>query len=710
MSHETRIGVDIGGTFTDLVLVDDESGALTVGKLLTTPENPAKAVEAGITALIRDAGANAQSVKTLVHATTLATNGIIERRGGKTALVTTTGFRDAIEIAREGRYDMYDLMIDPPAPLVRRRMRFEVAERILADGSVMVPLEDGQAASVIRDVISSGAETVAVSLLHAHVNPAHERRVAALIAELAPKISVSCSSEVAPEIREYERTSTAIANAYVMPLVASYLKELERRVREIGISGSFYVMLSSGGIATCETAKRFPVRLIESGPAAGVVAAARFARLVNENRLLSFDMGGTTAKACIIDGGEPLVAHEFEVARAARFKKGSGLPILAPAVELIEIGAGGGSIAWVDSMGLLKVGPQSAGASPGPACYGLGGVEPTVTDADLVLGYLDPNFFLGGNMRLDVDAARGAIEERIEGPLGLDLTSAAWGIHRVVGESMAAAAAIHGIERGKDIRAYSLFVFGGAGPVHCWELARALRVARILIPFGAGAMSALGLLAAPLAFDFVRTARQRLDDADWNRINSLFDEMESEGRAILASSGITGEQVTLKRSAEMRYVGQGHETEVAVPPGQLSAASLAVLNSNFETAYRALYHLTIGGGAIEALNWRLRVSGPTPVIGMLRHGESSRYSVSDGGSGSNQPVSAVKGSRRAYFQKRGFVDTPVYDRYALYPGFRVDGPAIIEERESTAIIGVGGRCVVDHHLTLVIEMPQAKLP
>src|SRR5216683_1437728 len=663
MSQGTRIGVDIGGTFTDLVLVDDDSGALTVGKLLTTPENPAKAVEAGIIALIRDAGTNAQSVKTLVHATTLATNAIIERRGGKTALVTTKGFRDAIEIAREGRYDMYDLMIDPPAPLVQRRMRFEVAERILADGSVLVPLEDGQATSVIRKVISSGAEAVAVSLLHAHVNPAHERRVAALLAELAPQISVSCSSEVAPEIREYERTSTALANAYV---------------------------LSSGGIATCETAKRFPVRLIESGPAAGVVAAARFARLVGEHRLLSFDMGGTTAKACIIDGGEPLVAHEFEIARAARFKKGSGLPLLAPAVELIEIGAGGGSIAWVDNMGLLKVGPQSAGANPGPACYGLGGREPTVTDADLVLGYLNTNFFLGGKMRLDVDAARSAIEERIGRPLGLDLTSAAWGIHRVVGENMAAAATIHGIERGKDIRAYSLFVFGGAGPVHCWELARALRVPRILIPLGAGAMSALGLLAAPLAFDFVRTARQRLDDADWNRINSLFDEMEREGRAILASSGITGEQVTLKRSAEMRYVGQGHETEVAIPSGPLSSASLAVLNSNFETAYRALYHLTIGGGAIEALNWRLRVSGPTPAIGLWRRGdrfESPSASRRPAGNSSpNTDAISLKGKRLAYFPEHGFTETPVYDRYALYPGFNVDGPAIIEERESKAII------------------------
>ena len=713
MSQGTRIGVDIGGTFTDLVLIDDDSGALTVGKLLTTPENPARAVEAGIIALIRDAGTNAQSVKTLVHATTLATNAIIERRGGKTALVTTKGFRDAIEIAREGRYDMYDLMIDPPAPLVQRRMRFEVAERILADGSVLVSLEDGQAAGVIREVISSGAEAVAVSLLHAHVNPVHERRVAALLAELAPQISVSCSSEVAPEIREYERTSTALANAYVMPLVASYLEELERRVREMGINGRFYVMLSSGGIATCETAKRFPVRLIESGPAAGVVAAARFARLVGEHRLLSFDMGGTTAKACIIDGGEPLVAHEFEVARAARFKKGSGLPLLAPAVELIEIGAGGGSIAWVDNMGLLKVGPQSAGASPGPACYGLGGREPTVTDADLVLGYLDPNFFLGGKMRLDVDAARSAIEERIGRPLGLDLTSAAWGIHRVVSENMAAAATIHGIERGKDIRAYSLFVFGGAGPVHCWELARALRVPRILIPLGAGAMSALGLLAAPLAFDFVRTARQRLDDADWNRINSLFDEMEREGRAILASSGITGEQVTLKRSAEMRYVGQGHETEVAIPSGPLSSASLAVLNSNFETAYRALYHLTIWGGAIEALNWRLRISGPTPALGIWRHGDTFESAGAPGptagNSSPNAATNSLKGKRLAYFPEHGFKETPVYDRYALYPGFNVDGPAIIEERESTAIIGSGGRCIVDNHLTLVIQMPGARL-
>ncbi len=359
-----------------------------------------------------------------------------------------------------------------------------------------------------------------------------------LVRRMAPDLAVSCSSDVVPEIREFERTSTTAANVYVMPLMARYLDDLERKIHDLGIRGNFYIMLSSGGIATPETAKRVPVRLVESGPAAGALAAARMARQAGEPRMLSFDMGGTTAKACVIDRGEPLVAREFEVARADRFKKGSGIPIRVPVVELIEIGAGGGSIARIDRLGLLKVGPESAGADPGPACYGLGGTEPTVTDADLVLGYLDPAFFLGGRMRLDVNAARRAIEERVAQPLGLSLTEAAWGIHRVVNENMAAAARIHGIERGKDLRAYPLFAFGGAGPVHAWAVGRILKVPRVLVPFGAGAISAWGLLVAPLAFDFVRTASQQLDQAGWTRINRLFEEMEIEGREILTRAGI----------------------------------------------------------------------------------------------------------------------------------------------------------------------------
>ncbi len=511
-----RLGIDVGGTFTDLVVVDEATGGLRVGKVLTTPKDPAHGVETGMVALLGEAGVATSDVQAVVHGTTLATNALIERKGARTALVMTEGFRDSVEIRHEGRYDMYDLFIDPPSPLVPRHLRREVSERLLADGSVLRPLDEEGARRVIRELIAEGVEAIAICLLHAYVNPVHERRLAELIREIAPDRPVSCSSEVVPEIREYERASTTSANVYVAPLLERYLEDLERRLAELGVPGQLYIMQSSGGIALPPTARRLPIRLVESGPAGGALAAALAARHRGERRMLSFDMGGTTAKACVIDDGAPLVAREFEVARADRFKKGSGLPVRVPVIEMIEIGAGGGSIARVDRLGLLKVGPDSAGADPGPACYNLGGRLPTVTDADLLLGYLDAEFFLGGRMPLDREAARRAIDEHVARPLGLDVIGAARGIHRVVNENMAAAARIHGIERGKDLRSYPLFAFGGAGPVHCWQMARILKVPRILLPFGAGAMSAYGLLAAPLTFDFVRTLRQRLDEADWD--------------------------------------------------------------------------------------------------------------------------------------------------------------------------------------------------
>ena len=695
-ARHSRIGVDIGGTFTDLVWADEATGAVQVGKLLTTPKDPSQAVEQGVVTLLNDAGGRAANVRSLIHGTTLATNALIERKGARTGLLTTSGFRDAVEIGREGRYDMYDLFIDQPTPLVPRHLRLEVTERIAADGRVLTPLDEPSARAAIARLKGAGVEAVAICLLHAYRNSAHERALAALCAELLPGVPVSRSSEVVPEIREYERTSTTCANVYVMPLMSRYLDDLERKLQELGVPGRFYIMLSAGGIATPETAKRVPIRLVESGPAAGALAAARMARELGEPRLLSFDMGGTTAKACVIDGGEPLLAREFEVARADRFKKGSGLPIRVPCVELIEIGAGGGSLARVDRMGLLKVGPESAGADPGPACYAQGGQVPTVTDADLLLGYLDPGFFLGGRMRLDVDAARRAVEEKVARPMGLSATEAAWGIHRVVNENMAGAARVHGIERGKDLRAYPLFAFGGAGPVHAWQVGRILKVPRVLVPFGAGAMSAFGLLAAPLAFDFVRTAPQRLDAADWPQISGLFGEMEAEGRRILRGAEVPDDAVRIRRTAEMHYTGQGHEVEVEVPQGALDASSLGAITANFEAAYRALYSRIPMGVPIEALNWRVVVSGPVPDIAVS--------GIRQGASGSFAAPLVPKSTRKAYFpETRGYVDTPVYDRYALTPGAAFAGPAIIEERESTTVVGPGARVRVDNRLTLVLE-------
>ena len=728
-----RLGVDIGGTFTDLVWVDDLTGEVRVGKVLTTPKDPAQAVEQGVLGLLQEAGAAPSDVRSLIHGTTLATNALIERKGARTGLLTTAGFRDALEIGREGRYDMYDLFIDPPAPLVPRHLRLEVVERIAADGTVSRALDIPSARAAIAGLLAEGVEAIAISLLHAYRNPAHEEALARLVAEQAPGLPVSCSSEVVPEIREYERTSTTAANVYVMPLMARYLDDLERKIAEVGIPGGFYIMLSSGGIATPATAKRVPVRLVESGPAAGALAAARAARQVGEDRLLSFDMGGTTAKACVIDRGEPLVAREFEVARADRFKKGSGLPIRVPVIEMIEIGAGGGSVARLDRMNLLKVGPDSAGADPGPACYALGGREPTVTDADLVLGYLDPDFFLGGRMRLDVEAARRAITDKIAGPMGMPLARSAWNIHLVVNENMAAAARIHGIERGKDLRAYPLFAFGGAGPVHAWHVGRILKVPRVLVPFGAGAASALGLLSAPLAFDFVRTATQRLDGADWAQVNRLFVEMEAEGRAVLCEAGIAETDMRFRHTAEMRYAGQGHEVEGPVPAGVLGPASLEALTTGFEAAYRALYQRTPMGVAIEALNWRVVVSGPEPALTTISGGlemapalppsadsRAATSGITSSGGSFNRgedtlprsPLGATvdqsrpipKRARKAYFPEAGgYVETPVYDRYALRPGAAFAGPAIIEERESTTIIGPGARVRVDASRGLVAE-------
>src|SRR5881296_862274 len=622
-----RLGVDIGGTFTDLVVIDEATGTARVGKVLTTTKDPAHGVEEGIHALLDEAGVRSDAVRAVVHGTTLATNALIERKGAKTALLTTEGFRDALEIRREGRYDMYDLFIDPPPPLVPRHLRREVPERLLADGSILKTLDEAAARRALAELAREGVEALAICLLHAYVNPAHERRLSEIAREVSPGLSVSCSSEVVPEIREYERASTTCANVYVAPLMARYLEDLERRLAALGIDGQLCIMQSSGGTALPPLARRLPVRLVESGPAAGALAAAQAARERHEPKLLSFDMGGTTAKACVIDDGVPLVGREFEVARADRFKKGSGLPIRVPVIELIEIGAGGGSIARVDRMGLLKVGPDSAGADPGPACYNLGGRFPTVTDADLLLGYLDAEFFLGGRMRLDREAARRSIEEHVASPLGLDVIAAAWGIHRVVNENMAAAARIHGIERGRDLRSYALFAFGGAGPVHCWQVATILRTPRILLPFGAGAMSAYGLLAAPLAFDFVRTGRQRLDAAGWAAINRLFAEMEDEGRALLTRAGVAAGKVTVARIAEMRYLGQGHEVEAAVPLGNLSAERLPTITASFEAAYRALYHRLPRGVPIEALNWRVKVAGPDPNIALTSRAEPGRASL-----------------------------------------------------------------------------------
>jgi N-methylhydantoinase A len=690
-----RIGVDIGGTFTDLILVDEAGAAFLVAKVLTTPADPAQAVETGVKDLLAGAAVPAVEVSHVVHGTTLFTNALIERKGAKTALITTAGFRDALEIAREHRYDMYDLFMERPAPLVPRHRRYEVRERILEDGSILQPLDEGGAERLIENFLREGIEAVGVCLLHSYRNPTHERALGELLLRRAPGLAVSLSCDVVPEIREYERTSTTVANVYVQGLAEGYLTRLRQRLDGLGVTGALFVMQSNGGVCTVETACRYPIRLVESGPAAGALAAAHYGRLMGRPDLLSFDMGGTTAKACLIENGEPLVAPDFEVARVYRFKRGSGLPIKVPVIEMIEIGAGGGSIARVDRLGLLTVGPESAGADPGPACYGLGGREPTVTDADLLLGYLDPEFFLGGRLRLDQEAARRAIADRVAGPLGMDPVRAAWGIHRVVNENMASAARIHGVERGKDVRRFPLFAFGGAGPVHAYRVAEILRSRAVICPLGAGVTSAVGFLAAPLTFDFVRTYPGSLGEMDWPAVNAHLQQMEQAGRAMLGKT-VPEDQVTFRRRADMRYRLQGHDIPVPLPDGWLGPESEAAIRAAFETAYAAIYGRTAPGVPIDVMNWRVVAQGPRPAL----HLPTAPAAAGGGTEG------ALKGRRPACLPEAdGFVEMPVYDRYRLAPSHAFAGPAIVEERESTVVVGPRARARVDDWLNLIIDLP-----
>jgi N-methylhydantoinase A len=693
-----RVGVDIGGTFTDLILVDDETGGFSVGKALTTPTDPSEAVETVLRDALERGGIGPDRLGNVIHGTTLVTNSIIERKGSKTALLTTKGFRDAVEIGREHRYDLYDIYLEMPRPLVPRYLRLEVDERVLASGEVVRAPDLDDLEPLVREMKDKGIEAVAVSFLHSYANPEHERQVAELIRRVAPEMRVSISSDVVPEIREYERTSTTIANVYVQQRVDRYLRDLEERLRRLGFGGQLFVMLSSGGIGTVETATTFPIRLLESGPAAGALATAYYGGLTGASDLMSFDMGGTTAKLCVVEKGQPLTASDFEVDRVYRFKKGSGLPVKVPVIEMIEIGAGGGSIARIDAMGLLKVGPDSAGAEPGPVCYGRGGTEPTVTDADLILGYLDPAFFLGGRMQLDLAATERAIQEKIAGPLGIGVPEAAWGIHQVVNENMANAARVHAVERGKDPRSFPLFTFGGAGPVHGFRVAEILHAPAMIAPFGAGVTSTVGFLAAPLAFDFVRTAYGRLDELDWTGVNGIFEEMEASGRRILLESGVAEADISFVRSADVRYIGQGYEVRVPLPAGRLTADSRGSLVDGFEQVYKQLYGRVGPSVGLEVMSWRLVVSGPRPEL---------RLRVDGAEGGSSDPGDARKGERRVYHPEYGeHRPTPVYDRYRLAPGARFDGPAIVEERESTVVIGPRGRVSIDEFRNLRVDLDE----
>lgn len=693
-SAQYSIGMDIGGTFTDLVVFDTMTGRFATGKTLTTPRAPSQAVETLVVETLEREHIAISSVRQLIHGTTLVTNAVIERTGSRTALFATQGFRDSIEIGRENRYELYDLLLEKPPPLVPRYLRFGIPQRTLADGTTFRELDNAFVEQLTHELVANGVEAIAIAFLNSFTNASAEREAQTIVQRIAPDMRVSISSEVVPEIREFERTSTTIINVYVQTRVEQYLRELQMRLNRIGFKGSLFLMISSGGIVTVETATRFPVRLLESGPAAGALAAASYGTACGYSDLISFDMGGTTAKFCVINRGQPLIAHEFEVDRRYRLKKGSGLPVKLPVIDMIEIGAGGGSIASIDTMELLKVGPTSAGADPGPVCYGRGGTEPTVTDADLVLGYLDPDYFLGGEFKIDLAAARRAIKERIADRLGISIEEAAWGIHQIVNESMANAARIHTLERGKDPHTLPVFAFGGAGPVHGFRIAKALGSPVFIVPYGAGVMSAIGLLTAPLAFDFVRSWPGRIDLLDWQEVNVLLSEMEWEGQELLENSGVLSVHITHQRVADIRYVGQGHEIQVPLPVGQLSSDSIAVIISSFEEIYRRLYERLSSSVSVEIINWRVTSSGPPPRVHLQGTGEEQK-----------DAQTAQKGSRKAYFPELGGYDNiPVYNRYALMVGTSFTGPAIIEERESTVIVGPDGRCRVDEQRNLIVEL------
>ena len=679
-----RLGCDIGGTFTDFVLVNDETGEFEINKCLTTPADPSDAVEHGIRELMERSPGFMPHIDEIIHGTTLVINAILERKGARTGLITTRGFRDVLELGREIRYDAYDIFAEYPLPLVPRYLRHEVRERITSDGRVLVQLDPDEVQTVLSELLDLGIESLAVCLINSYENPAHEKQIKEIINRIAPDLSLSTSYEVLPQIREYERTCTTATNAYVKPITADYLKKLSSRLASLGFKGKLLIMLSSGGITSVETARQFPVRIIESGPTAAVIASQHYGKMFQIKDIFCFDMGGTTAKSCLIQKGHAGLVSTFEVGRVQRFKKGSGLPIQVPVVDLMEIGAGGGSIARMSKMGLLQVGPESAGADPGPACYSRGGENPTVTDADLLLGYLDPNYFLGGTMPLDKSASEKAMNAKVAQPLGTAVIEAAFGIHDLINETMAAAAKTHIAEKGGNPNIVTISAFGGAGPVHAYGLAKKIGAPRILVPPLAGVGSALGFFTAPVAFDLSRSHRVALDDADFKEIEQLFAELESEGAAILQEAD-SSQNIIFERTIMMRFVGQGAETDLSIEHKPFQQWKKQEIRDLFDAVYQKLYGRTYPETPVEFVTFKVRASLP-----------ERPFRIPPLASTSGTLEDCLKGERQAFsLIKKELIPFKVYDRFKLFPGVSLEGPAIIEEKESTIIVGEDARVSVD---------------
>ena len=690
MSERPRLAVDIGGTFTDCVL---ESGKRQWSrKVLTTPSAPEEGVLAAIDAILADGRVGAGDLSLVIHGTTLATNAIIERKGARAALIVTSGFRDSVEIAYENRFEQYDIFMDKPPPLVPRHLRLGVPERVGARGQIIEPLDEAAVVALAPELRAAGVTSVAVGFLHSYANSAHEVRARELLLAAMPGLAVTLSSEVCPEMREYERWSTACANAYVQPLMAGYLARLEDGLRLRGCRSPVFLMTSAGGLTTIDIARRFPVRLVESGPAGGAILAARIAEQCGYDRVLSFDMGGTTAKICLIDDGEPQFTRTFEVARQYRFMKGSGLPIRTPVVEMVEIGAGGGSIAAVDPLSRIQVGPESAGSEPGPACYGRGGVGATVTDADLLLGRILPERFAGGTITLDRAASGRAVAAAVGAPLGIAETPAALAISEVVEENMANAARVHAVERGKELAGRVMIAFGGAAPLHAARLAEKLDIATVLVPTAAGVGSAVGFLMAPVAFEVVRSRYVRLDASfDVAAIEALRDEMRAEAETVVRG-GAPDVPLVEAWTADMRYRGQGHDVVVALPAAPVDASELARL---FAAQYEAQFGRIIPGLETEIMSWTLRLAAAAapaapcpPVAEECPAAPSGRARLAD-------PLGG------------DFVEVPVYQRSLLAPGDVVAGPALLAEDETTTLVAPGFTAKINGlgHIVLTRRSP-----
>jgi len=687
-----RVGCDIGGTFTDFVLFNETTGEVIIEKCLSTPKDPSNGLMAGLNKLKDRANDYFEGITQIAHASTLVANAIIERKGARCALLCTKGFRDVLEVRRHVRVTTYELWSDPPEPLVPRFLRLPVDERTYSDGAVAKPVDSDEIKSIAQMLRDEGVESVAIAFLHSYVNPTNERTAQRLLEAHLPGIPITISADVLPQIKEYERTSTTVINAYVRPIVEKYLTNLTSRLERSGISAPMHIMLSNGGVASPHTAQQFPIRLIESGPVAGAKVVQHYRNLCGLEDVLAFDMGGTTAKACLIQNGEIPITNELEVARSQRFTKSSGYPIAVPGAHLIEIGAGGGSIAEVNALGLVQVGPESAASEPGPACYGRGGTRPTVTDADLVLGYLNPGYFAGGSMALERERSEEAIFSHIGEKVRRDLINSAWSIHDVINETMSSAVRMHMTERGGLLDRVSLVAFGGAGPVHAYNLAVKLGIKQLVVPLRAGVLSAAGLIIAPPAYDVVRTFRTNLDSLSQVTIEDAYQAIEAEIEAVLRKVEPSG-QISFTRSADIGYIGQGYQVTISTDDLQGKAWTNA-LWEKFADTYRAKYGYFYDDIPTELVN--LRVNG-------TMHGAQFRP----------RPIAAaggriddcLKGTRQAYSPTQAeMIQFRVYERERLEPGMIFAGPAIVEEVSSTTVVDAGGTIRVDDHGSLVIAV------